>query len=701
MMSSSVFDTLSALCGRALLDSVWLGLLCTLIVSIALYAAPVSAATRYTTRCLLLITLICLPFGTIAGSFLHTAGTVTPLVGSSTPSAGAIEIPGVRSVAKAQGAHRISSGDDLWNASEAMPSKVPWLLTLQRIARYLINGGVVVWTLVAMAYVVRLIVRLARLRAVKRIATCVPSEITLPRGARVLSADAAQMPCALGYFRPAIVVPPTFVRGLPEFDRHQILIHEAAHLRRYDDWTTLLYHVARCLLWFNPAVYVVGRAMSIDREIACDDLVVAATGKPRRYAQTIWTAAQGMLSPSLPLASGILQQRSHALVRLQCLLGPRQVEPTRLSRLVFCCAALIGCIALAVTTCLAPARAWPRGLAIASVAPMQDLRADHTATLLRNGDVLIAGGLSGNNPETALKTAELYHPKFRAFTVAGSMFTARGGASATLLRDGNVLIAGGWTPSGITAEAELYDARAGEFERAGSMHTARANHTATMLSDGRVLFSGGAVGDAAATASAEVYDPQSRAFSAVGSMNVARSEHAAALLDDGRVLVVGGDSDGAALASAEVFDPKTDVFNLSGSMSSPRTKLAAVRLRDGKVLVMGGQTGGPGGARESTAEVFDPVSDTFQHAGSMHDARFKINNAAVLLSNGEILIAGGSERAELYDEVTDRFSLLSGSLGLARHFGTATALADGSVLVAGGYSLPNPQTTNSAVVLTL
>ena len=136
-------------------------------------------------------------------------------------------------------------------------------------------------------------------------------------------------------------------------------------------------------------------------------------------------------------------------------------------------------------------------------------------------------------------------------------------------------------------------------------------------------------------------------------------------------------------------------------MSSARTKLAAVRLRDGKVLVMGGQTGGPRGARESAAEVFDPFSNRFQPAGSMHDARFKINNAAVLLSNGEILIAGGSEHAELYDEVTDRFSLLSGSLGLARHFGTATALQDGSVLVAGGYSLPDPQTTNSAVVLTL
>ncbi len=109
--------------------------------------------------------------------------------------------------------------------------------------------------------------------------------------------------------------------------------------------------------------------------------------------------------------------------------------------------------------------------------------------------------------------------------------------------------------------------------------------------------------------------------------------------------------------------------------------------------------GGPRGAREYTAEIFDPTSEKFQRAASMHDARFEITDAAVLLPNGEVLVAGGSDRAELYDELTDRFSLVSGSLGVARHFGTATALRDGSVLVAGGYSLPNPQTTNSAVVV--
>ena len=88
--------------------------------------------------------------------------------------------------------------------------------------------------------------------------------------------------------------PADFRSRASQFDRQQILVHAAAHLRRYDDWTTLLYHVARCLLSFNPLVYAIGRAMSIDREIACDDLVVTATGNPRRYAQTIWTVAQGL-----------------------------------------------------------------------------------------------------------------------------------------------------------------------------------------------------------------------------------------------------------------------------------------------------------------------------------------------------------------------------------------------------------------------
>ncbi len=427
--------------------------MCTIVVAIALRAAPVSAATRYTTRCFLLVILIGLPFGTIAGSFLH-AGTAPVYAGSSTASVGGLTIIGVGSTAKAKVAGSLSR-DDLWNDSEAMTSNAAWQSVLRGIARNLSSGAVIVWGLVALAYLVRLIVKLARLRVVKGMATCVPSEIRLPRRARLLSVDSAQVPCALGYFRPAILVPPTFVRELSPFDRHQILVHEAAHLRRYDDWTTLLYHVARCLLWFNPLVYAIGRTMSIDREIACDDLVVAATGNPHRYARTIWTVAQGLVTSSLPLAPGLFQQRSHALVRLQRLLGPRPVESSRLSPLVFCCVTLIGCIALTITTCLAPTNAWPQRLTIAGVSPMHDLRADHTATLLRNGDVLIAGGLTGNNPGTALRTAELYDPKRHTFSKTGNMFVARGGASATLLRDGKVLITGGWTPSGITEEAEI------------------------------------------------------------------------------------------------------------------------------------------------------------------------------------------------------------------------------------------------------
>jgi pimeloyl-ACP methyl ester carboxylesterase len=185
----------------------------------------------------------------------------------------------------------------------------------------------------------------------------------------------------------------------------------------------------------------------------------------------------------------------------------------------------------------------------------------HTATLLPNSKVLVVGGTEiGLVSANTLASAELFDPSAGAFSSAGNLATARLLHTATILPNGRVLLAGGAQNSGYftsLSSAELYDSATGAFVGTGSMSDARYSATATMLSDGSVLIAGGVVavgtGGSAVFATAEVYSQAAGGFGRTGSMTTPRDDHTATLLTDGRVLVTGGADGRAFLASAEVY----------------------------------------------------------------------------------------------------------------------------------------------------
>ncbi len=235
-------------------------------------------------------------------------------------------------------------------------------------------------------------------------------------------------------------------------------------------------------------------------------------------------------------------------------------------------------------------------------------RSEHTATLLKNGRVLVAGG--NDSSGTALASAEIYDPATGRFSRTGSMGQARTDFTANRLQDGQVLVAGGFvTTDEPLTSAELYDPATGRFSATGSMSQARYGATATLLRDGRVMVVGGnegSPGNYAAIDAVELYDPASRSFVQGARTMVPRESHTETLLSDGRVLVAGGTNySGEAITSSEVFDPGTGGFVRSGELTHANSANAsATLLPDGRVLLAGGSAGESG--VRATAELWVP-----------------------------------------------------------------------------------------------
>ncbi len=319
---------------------------------------------------------------------------------------------------------------------------------------------------------------------------------------------------------------------------------------------------------------------------------------------------------------------------------------------------------------------------------MGSARAAHTTTVLPDGRVLLTGGMTGD--ENTAAGAELYDPASGTFTRTGPMRTPRHSHSSTLLSDGSVLIAGGYDAAGdYLQSAELFDPATNTFRRTGVMTGARAGHVAVPLGNGRVLLVGGVGEGWTFLSSAELYDPATASFTPTGSMRVPRESHAAVRLTDGRVLVIGGHRGRQATiqlyTSAEMYDPETGEFSPAGDMTIRRHKHDAVLLRDGRALITGGTDERDSRGVYASTEIYDPRTGDFRATGRMRLPRYKHGGTSVLLPEGRVLLAGGADRAEVYDPRAGTFVLVSGEVHLPGLFSATSPLADGRVLITGGY----------------
>jgi hypothetical protein len=324
---------------------------------------------------------------------------------------------------------------------------------------------------------------------------------------------------------------------------------------------------------------------------------------------------------------------------------------------------------------------------------MTSVRRTFTLTQLQNGLVLAAGG-SGYGMETT----ELYNPGTGTWAATGSMSKSRSLHTATLLTNGKVLVTGGDVAGAThTNTTELYSPTTGTWSSASNMGTLRSGHTAHLLASGKVLVVGARYGF---QPYAELYDPATNTWSTTGAMQQPHRLHSSEVLTNGKVLVFSG-TDGQLtsgfLTITELYDPATNTWSPSGASLSTRVDQSSVRLADGRILVAGGN---------SAPELYDPATGTWSATGPLAVSRQKAT--ANLLPDGRVLVASGATGqdqnrlhalTELYDPTTGIWTL-GPSLYVARKEAASIVLSDGRVLIAGGSDFRG-YTLNSAEVLSL
>jgi hypothetical protein len=349
-------------------------------------------------------------------------------------------------------------------------------------------------------------------------------------------------------------------------------------------------------------------------------------------------------------------------------------------------------------------------------ARMGTARDGHTATLLPDGRVVVIGGERIQPRRDMLASVEIYDPATDTWSPSTALPESRANHTATLLDDGTILVIGGGrhnaigVPSGldVRATALVYDPSTGASVSLGPTRVPRHGHQAVRLPSGRILVVGGSDNNSEimpaqgaqnpqpfgrALASAELFDPATRAFSDTSSMSAGRFAFTAVLLADGRVMVSGGanyESEAQSLATSELYDEATGRFTPTADFAGvDRLHHAATRLSDGRVLVFGGKRANI--AFLADAQVWSPETGLFTRVANLPPAR--TIPVVLPLPEGAALVAGGYACTRSGCAPVNTTTILQAdgttaegpALNQARALPSVTVLRDGRVLIAGGY----------------
>jgi hypothetical protein len=344
---------------------------------------------------------------------------------------------------------------------------------------------------------------------------------------------------------------------------------------------------------------------------------------------------------------------------------------------------------------------------------LNEARSGHIAVKLNDGRVLIAGGgvptalgrvpggtilgFIGDGSGEGLRTAEMLDAEQREWRSILPMNVARINATATLLNNGTVLVAGGESNNGVPLDsAEVFDPDTGRWQLTESMASPHAAHTATLLPDGRVIIIGGLqriLGEAPdALSSVDIFDPESAAWefgpdiiAKESNPTTGRFMHDAVLVGDTNILIVGGlSTDGVqyhSLQSVPLLDTHTLKWSFTEATNSRRQSPRLATLPDGRILAAGGADQNP------RSETWDPGNGKWTTTGT--SGTIRQGHEITVLHDGRVMAIGGRSgfrtlnTVEFYSSLDDTW--VEGPQMSQRRLGsTATVLDDGRVLVAGG-----------------
>ena len=402
---------------RAILASVLLGGLLAGLVLLATRTLALTAATRHALWTTALIATAIMPLAGVVVSLSRTSALpAEPAIVSNTVTvpvehakrstntthgdgaSAAASRPATVSVASSdRGPHATRGGRAAWGGApfnlaplNFKPFDMAFARWTPRVSRALALGVAGIWLAGALIGLIGLAGSIVRVRGLKRRSSPLDgsladelawlTEVDAGREIYLRLSFETETPVAIGFRRPVILIPTELATadGLAAIE--QLVLHEHAHLRRYDDWTNLVQRTIERVFWFNPIVWLVGRKIALEREIASDDAVVDKTGEPHAYATSLWKLAREMRMPEhAVVAPGALLTRKQITIRIEQLLDKNRSRLHR-SPAAALGIGLAGMLAVAFVATSAPAVELP---AEAATAPIAAMPAEPPSTTVR------------------------------------------------------------------------------------------------------------------------------------------------------------------------------------------------------------------------------------------------------------------------------------------------------------------------------